>query len=136
MIIFSTPNGHSLSYLPTHGILMLQMMGCIPAHQASNQTSNASVKVAGVIPLEAVKDALAALKLQSSLLSEQFDTQHNNDRDSGKALHSSDADVDENEQGQNEYEPSVASRAYPLLKLLEAAIQEQQPVMWQDSSKV
>lgn len=135
MIIFSTPNGRSLSYLPAHGILMLRMIGAIPATPASNQTS---VKAAGVIPLEAITNALATLKLQSSLPAEQLTTQaqHNSENAAKDTDQRSHNEADENDLEHNEREPSVASRAYPLLKLLEAAAQEQQPVMWQNSSKV
>lgn len=135
MITFSTPNGRSLSYLPTHGILMLQMLGAIPANQVSNQ---ASAKAAGVIPQEAVAAALTTLKQQTSLLAAELDaqTQQNSDSDAKNADQGSNNQADNNEQEQTEYEPTVASRVYPLLKLLEAAIQEQQPVVWQDSSKV
>lgn len=135
MITFSTPNGRSLSYLRTHGILMLQMLGAIPANQASNQTS---AKAAGVIPQEAIAAALTTLKQQTSLLAAELDaqTQQNSDSDAQNVEQGSNNQADNNEQEQTEYEPTLANRVYPLLKLLEAAIQEQQPVVWRDSSKV
>ncbi|MDP5186503.1 MAG: DUF1840 domain-containing protein [Alishewanella sp.] len=123
MITFTTPSWSALSYLQQSGEQMLQMMNCnMQTYMAdSAQTIKKST---GIIPAEDVATAIALLQQRSRLADEvqqqQDDMQHE--------LAELPAEL------QEEPLPSASTRAFPLLELLQAAHNAQEPVIWQHST--
>lgn len=130
MIRFSTPNGRALSYLPSHGHLMLELMGCIASSAAGSSIQSLS-KLTGVIPVDALPAAHSALTAKSQDLDTKLALAKEQKKLAASAAALIHETQDDNKEQAEEESPRISSRAYPLLMLLAAALREEQPVVWE-----